>query len=406
MALEACTTQITCQNVFDEQRVFTGFSDILEETLKILLSLCNDEPTRLRELNDRFASNIDRLTFLKEENHNLQVQVEHLRVHETKRISSLYEEQMSKMREEMENLTRQKAETDLKLKELTIRLETETKLRREAEERIAVLLKECNTPALETHLFKIRSLEEKIALMNKIYEERNDTEYWRKIITDVKRDNGGPNTDWTVILTKIRQEMVKLIGNSDINESEVLYKSKITEWKKRLRVREEELNEAHQKISEFALQIQNNNCEISSLRATIEGLKGQILRTVEYHKIETDGLQKTISSLKEEISSKESEMAFYVRKYQGLHNAKAVMNLEITAYKHLLEAQEGRMKASKSSNPSQMIKGEYYLEAFRREHGGTIIKETRISQHEEPGQESAVSMTVTMGQEDTGTNRN
>ncbi|KAM4538054.1 glial fibrillary acidic protein-like [Fundulus diaphanus] len=361
MALEACKAEIANQNLWVEQKVFTGFSDILEETLKILLSLWSDEPTRLRELNDCFARNIDRLTILKEENHNLQVQVEHLRVHETKRISSLYEEQMSKMREEMGNLTRQKAETDLKLKELTIRLETETKLRKEAEERIAVLLKECNSPALEAHLFKIRSLEEKIALMTKIYEERNDIEYWTKIITEVKRKNGGPNTDWTVILMKIREEMVKLIGNSDINEYEVLYKSKVTKWEKRLRVREEELNEAHKKISEFALQIQNNNCEISSLRATIEGLKSQILRTVEYHKIETDGLQKTISSLKEAESSKENEMALYVRKYQGLHKSKAGMNLEIAAYKHLLEALESRMKASKSSDPTQMIKGNFIL---------------------------------------------
>lgn len=63
---------------------------------------------------------------------------------------------------------------------------------------------------------------------------------------------------------------------------------------------------------------------------------------VECHKLEIEGLQRKITDLNEHISSKEKEMGFYVQKYQGLHSAKVAMNLEIAAYKHLLEFEEGR----------------------------------------------------------------
>ncbi|XP_015242126.1 PREDICTED: desmin-like [Cyprinodon variegatus] len=381
MSSDVCQMETQISYNVSDQQVSSGYSDILEETLKMLLSMCDDEPARLQELNNRFASYIQRIHQLVKDNQNL-VEVVHLRVHETKRISSLYEEQLKKKSEEIGTLASQKKEMDAKLKELTFRLETENKLRMDAEQRIAILIKEGNSPNLETYLLKIRSLEEDISLMKKVYEEK-DTKYCLDIKTVIDTVDG-PKTDLTLILKKIREDMT-IIAKGNVKEMETLYKSRISEWKRTLREREEELVEARQKISDFNLQIHSNTCEISSLKATIEALKNQIKRMVECHKLEIEGLQRKITDLNEHISSKENEMGFYVQKYQGLHSAKVAMNLEIAAYKHLLEFEEGRIN---EFEPSIILcnKGETWnidLEAFRQEISTKITEETWIYQHED-----------------------
>lgn len=66
-----------------------------------------NEKAELQHLNDRFASYIEKVRFLEQQNQVLTVEVERLRGREPTRIADLYEEEMRELRRQIEVVTNQ-----------------------------------------------------------------------------------------------------------------------------------------------------------------------------------------------------------------------------------------------------------------------------------------------------------
>lgn len=93
---------------------YAGMGEVLDFSLadalnQEFLTTRTNEKVELQHLNDRFASYIEKVRFLEQQNQMLTVEVERLRGREPTRIADLYEEEMAELRRQVEILTNQRS---------------------------------------------------------------------------------------------------------------------------------------------------------------------------------------------------------------------------------------------------------------------------------------------------------
>lgn len=105
-------------------RPYAGMGETLDFSLadalnQEFLTTRTNEKAELQHLNDRFASYIEKVRFLEQQNQALTVEVERLRGREPTRIADLYEEEMSELRRQVEILTNQRSRVEVERDNLT-----------------------------------------------------------------------------------------------------------------------------------------------------------------------------------------------------------------------------------------------------------------------------------------------
>lgn len=99
-------------------RSYAGMGETLDFSLadalnQEFLQTRTNEKAELQHLNDRFASYIEKVRFLEQQNQTLTVEVERLRGREPTRIADLYEEEMRELRRQIEVVTNQRSRVEV-----------------------------------------------------------------------------------------------------------------------------------------------------------------------------------------------------------------------------------------------------------------------------------------------------
>ncbi|XP_062584250.1 60 kDa neurofilament protein-like [Saccostrea cucullata] len=353
------------------------------------------EKKDMQELNERFANYIEKVRFLEAQNRKLASELETLRDkwgQETSAVKQMYESELSEARKLIDDLTREKTNLEIKnqslqeqMQDMQRQLDDAKRYRNQDRDTIARLNQQVSDLEAEVNLLRrtvdsletdrnrdrdrIKSLEaevdrlrldlnnetlahldaenrrqtleEEIEFLKKVHEQElkelaalayRDTteenrEFWKSELSQAIRDI---QKEYDSKVDQIRGDM------------EGFYNLKIQEFRTGATKQNMEVTHIKEENKKLLKQISDQKGRLADLEARNALLEKQyqdLLR--EYETIESEHTIET-TRLKEEITSLRTEMEGILQELQTIMDHKLSLELEIAAYRKLLESEESR----------------------------------------------------------------